>query len=172
MLAHELPNRWAHVQGVARTALLVSRELSLANGWRLYQSAWLHDIGYAVALSDSGFHPLDGARHIRREGCDDMVARLVAHHSFAIVEAEMRGLDAVVLSEFPPPTGDLADLLCYCDMTTGPTGMRVEVEDRLAEIRVRYGAGHVVSRFVDRAGPDIVAAVRRVEAQLEAAQSR
>ena len=28
-------------------------------------AAWLHDIGYAPAVDDTGFHPLDGARYLR-----------------------------------------------------------------------------------------------------------
>jgi hypothetical protein len=30
-------------------------------------AAWLHDIGYAPAIAESGtgFHPLDGARYLR-----------------------------------------------------------------------------------------------------------
>ena len=34
----------------------------------LVAAAWLHDIGYAPELVETGFHPLDGARYLRREG--------------------------------------------------------------------------------------------------------
>lgn len=64
------------------------------------------------------------------------------------------------------------DALWYCDMTTGPDGKAVSVEERLAEIRARYGPGDVVTRFVERAEPELVAAVRRVEKRLAATQSR
>ena len=33
------------------------------------------------------------------------------------------------------------DALAYADMTTGPTGLGMSVEDRLAEILERYGPG-------------------------------
>ena len=75
-------------------------------------------------------------------------------------------------AEFPNEESLSADALCYCDMTTGPDGERVEVEERLAEIRVRYGPGDVVTQFVDRAGSEIVATVRRVAGLLHAAQPR
>jgi hypothetical protein len=55
-------------------------------------------------------------------------------------------------------------------MTTGPDGERVDVVDRLAEIRARYGSGDVVTQFVDRAEPEIVSTVRRVEGLLHAVQ--
>ncbi len=32
---------------------------------RLVAAAYLHDIGYAPELAITGFHPLDGARHLR-----------------------------------------------------------------------------------------------------------
>ena len=34
----------------------------------LVASAWLHDIGYAAGLQETGFHPVDGARHLRSAG--------------------------------------------------------------------------------------------------------
>ena len=56
-------------------------------------AAWLHDIGYAPDLHDTGFHPLDGARYLRDvEGADPLLCRMVAHHSCALTEAEERGL--------------------------------------------------------------------------------
>jgi HD superfamily phosphodiesterase len=160
-----LGQRWSHVEGVAARAQEVAQALDVA-GDTLLGSAWLHDIGYAPGLVVSGFHPLDGARFLRRERTDDEVVRLVAHHSYAIVEAGLRGLRAQLLAEFEPPNHRLADLLCYCDMTTGPDGHAVTVDDRLAEIRRRYGGTHVLTRFIDRAGRDLVATVHRVEGEL------
>lgn len=44
------------------------------------------------------------------------------------------------------------------DMTTGPRGQDVAVEDRLDEICARYGPDDLVTRFVTRARPMLVAA--------------
>jgi hypothetical protein len=50
-------------------------------------TAWLHDIGYAPDLALTGLHGLDGARYLRdSQHADAMVCRLVARHSYAIVE--------------------------------------------------------------------------------------
>ena len=57
----------------------------------LIAAAYLHDIGYAPELEDTGFHPLDGARWLRAQG-QERLACLVAHHSGAWFEAEARGL--------------------------------------------------------------------------------
>ena len=94
-----------------------------------------------------------------------MLCRLVAHHSYAVIEAEERGLAHVMTREFAPPPQHLADALTFCDMTTSPDGEHVQVHNRLAEIHDRYGSGHLVSRFISRATPLILEAVGHVSAR-------
>ena len=161
MLAEALPRRWRHVRSVARRARWVAKELSLSDD--LVAAAWLHDIAYAPELVDTGFHPLDGARYLRREGVDAQIVSLVAHHSCAYIEADVRGLGSDLASEFPPADPALSDALLYCDMTTGPDGEFVRPADRLVEIRGRYGPDHEVTRFVERAAPEILTTAGRVE---------
>src|SRR5262249_10008291 len=120
-------------------------------------------IGYASVLVDTGFHPIDGARHLRRLATDERIVNLVAHHSCARVEAQLRGLTAVLEDEFPRDAALPHDELCYSDQTTSPDGEGVDVTERRAEIRERYEEGHVVRQFVDKAEPELVAIVRRVE---------
>lgn len=165
LLAEALPGRWAHSQGVGAQAETLRAVLG-SDADLLVSAAWLHDIGYAPALVATDFHPIDGARYLRDvEHADDMLCRLVAHHTCARVEAEERGLSAE-LAEFAPPPHDLANALIYCDMTTGPSGERVDVADRLAEIDSRYGTDHLVSRSIRRATPTLVAAVRATAERL------
>jgi HD superfamily phosphodiesterase len=83
-LAETLPRRWRHVRSVARRARWVAKQLALSDD---LEAAWLHDIGYAPDLVETGFHPLDGARYLRRTGLDGQVVSLVAYHSCAQVEA-------------------------------------------------------------------------------------
>jgi putative nucleotidyltransferase with HDIG domain len=60
LLADPLPQRWAHVQGVAATARRLA--LILGEDAELIEVAgWLHDIGYASEVTRTGFHALDGA---------------------------------------------------------------------------------------------------------------
>ena len=66
-------------------------------------------------------------------------------NSCARFEAEERGL-ASELETFPAPSEALMDALAYADMTTGPTGLGVSVDDRLAEILERYGPDDPVHR--------------------------
>ena len=115
------------------------------------------------AITHTGFHPIDGARHLRNtEHADDLLCRLVAHHSFALNEAVRRGLGDDLADEFPAPPDDLADAITYCDMTTGPDGQRLTVDQRLAEILSRYGPDHPVSHAITASTPQITAAIARV----------
>lgn len=181
-LAEPLPRRWAHTRGVAARAASL-RPILGADAELVIAAAWLHDVGYAPDLIVTGFHPLDGARYLRDvEGADPRVCQLVAHHTFARIEAAERGLDGELNTEFPAggidhaagesaSAGvDLADALTYCDVTTSPDGDQVPVEDRLAEIRARYGPDHLVTRFITTAEPYITAAVVTVQQAL--AQTR
>jgi hypothetical protein len=161
-----LPRRWAHSQGVAAQARTLAPILG-KDADLLEAAAWLHDIGYSPYLVDTGFHPLDGARHLRDvEHADGVLCRLVAHHSCAITEAEERGLSRVLLREFYRPPRELADALTYSDMTTSPDGNPLSVHDRLAEIGTRYGPDDIVTRSIGRSSPDLVTAATRVQRRM------
>jgi len=130
------------------------------DGELLITAAVLHDVGYAPDLATTKFHPLDGARFLQVQNAPARLCALVARHSCAIREAELRGC-APDVAEFPDEETPLRDALWYCDMVTGPDGQRLTVDDRLAEIRNRYGPDSLVSRFLDVARPELVAAVDR-----------
>ena len=165
LLADSLPRRWSHVQGVAARARTLNPSLG-TDADLIEAAAWLHDIGYLPEFAHTGLHGLDGARYLRDvQHADPMLCRLVAHHSYAVIEAEERGLADVLTREFAPPPQPLADALTFCDMTTSPDGDQVQVTHRLAEIHDRYGSGHLVSRFISRATPLILEAVGQVRAR-------
>jgi putative nucleotidyltransferase with HDIG domain len=166
ILQAPLPRRWAHTQSVAAQARSLAPILGSDSGL-VTAAAWLHDIGYAPDLRDTGFHPLDGARYLREHGqVAVVICRLVAHHSCAAIEAAEHGLADELAREFTPAPSDLTDALIFCDMTTGPDGRRLTVQQRLAEIRTRYSSDDPVSRSVARSAPQLTAAVTRVMARL------
>ncbi|MEV6318045.1 HD domain-containing protein [Streptomyces sp. NPDC051776] len=171
-LSTALPRRWVHTIGVTRRAAGLGRMLG-DDAELIEAAAALHDVGYAPRLATTGFHPLDGARFLRDEhGADERLVRLVANHSFALLEAEERGLQEELAAEFPLLEEPLlVDALVYCDMTTTPDGRRTAAQDRVAEIVGRYGADSVVGRFIRRAATEIFSSVERIEAAL-AAQPR
>jgi len=109
VLAEALPQRWEHVQGVAGKAHLVAASLALSPEV-LVSAAWLHDIGYGPYVVETGFHPLDGARYLAGLGTTERVVNLVARHSNAILEAELRGIGDLV-AVFPDECGALRDAL-------------------------------------------------------------
>ena len=99
------------------------------------------------------------------------MCRLAANHSCAIIEATQRGLANELSSEFPRVDPVLEDALTYCDMTTAPDGVPVYVQNRLAEIVKRYGPFDVVTRFITKAKPRLIASVGRVSGRLEIAEA-
>jgi hypothetical protein len=163
-LLSELPSRWLHTEGVVERARRVSEAMSSDEGDVLIAAAYLHDIGYAPTLARTGFHPLDGAVHLRELG-EDRLAGLVAYHSGAEVEARLRGL-ADQLARFDRESSDVADALTYCDVTTAPDGSVVGLEERLADVADRRDADDPVVVALRVARPEIQRAVEVIEARL------
>jgi D-serine deaminase-like pyridoxal phosphate-dependent protein len=161
-----LPRRWAHVQGVARQARTV-RVLAGLDADLLEAAAILHDVGYAPDLVRTGFHPLDGAVYLAEIGAPSRLVHLVAHHSYAWLEAHQRGLEEE-MERFTDERGLIRDALWYCDQTTSPDGKVVTAQARIAEIKQRYGPGNLVTQFITEAAPELFAAVDRTERRMAA----
>lgn len=166
-LLSPLGNRWQHVRQVARQARAIGKAVPPADRDVLVAAAFLHDIGYAPSLAQTGFHPLDGARWIRDYGPCERLACLVAHHSCAIYEARVRGLDDVLLAEFVPEESATYDALVFCDLTTSPTGEAVTFKERVDEIFERYGPDHQVSHALRLSHSCLAAYVNRTLSRIE-----
>ena len=151
--------RWRHVQAVAASATRVSpicgadRDLVIA-------AAWLHDIGYSPRLVQTGFHPVDGALFLDGLGADSRIVSLVAHHSAAYAEAELRGLTSHYL-QWADSEGPATDVLWFADMTTSFTGEPVQFDGRVLDIRRRWGPDHTVTRAIEASAPRLRAAIAR-----------
>jgi putative nucleotidyltransferase with HDIG domain len=117
-----LPTRWRHTVGVARRAEELTDLLDPYERDTLVAAAWLHDIGYAEELVDTGFHPLDGAQFLDRYRWPQRICGLVAHHSGAAYAAADRGL-AAALAVHPDERSMVADLLTYASRSV-PAGHR------------------------------------------------
>ena len=164
-LADTLPRRWRHVQAVARKAEGLGAVPGIC-GDLLVSAAWLHDIGYAPDVADVGFHPLDGGRFLRKVEAGERLARLVAHHSCAVHEARVRGLDEVLLAEFEREDSATYDALVFCDLTTGPDGESLTYMARIEEIQERYGPDHEVTRAIELGRADIAGCCERTLARV------
>ena len=136
-LLSPLGERWRHAEAVANAARELARHLDQDDGHALIASAYLHDIGYSQDLADSGFHPLDGAQHLRALG-HERLAGLVAYHTGARHEADLRGLYDE-LAAFGDERSNVSAALALCDLTTGPSGESVAPEVRLLDVEARYG---------------------------------
>lgn len=142
-------SRWAHVFAVATTAHVLADPV----GDEIIEcAAWLHDVGYAEEVVDTGMHAIDGAGFLDREGVPRGIVSLVAFHTGAEYEAQERGLiDKLIQFERPPQ--DQLDALILADLISSPTGERISVSDRLDEVPLRYEPQHPVHRAILRARP-------------------
>lgn len=158
--------RWSHVRQVGEQARRIAHVVPSADRDLLVAAAYLHDVGYAPELAKTGFHPLDGARWIRDYGPGGRLACLVAHHSCAVYEARVRGLDDILLSEFEPEDSVTYDALVFCDLTTGPRGENLSFDKRISDIYERYGPDHEVTRALDLSRPALESCHARTLARL------
>lgn len=163
-LLSPLERRWTHVLAVAARSETL-RGVVGADGDILVAAAWLHDIGYAPEVRQTGFHALDGARYLRDRGYPDRIACLVAHHSGARFEAAERGLEDS-LAAFALEESPVMDALITADLTTGPDGTPCTYDQRIDEVLARYPADHPVHRTWTKARVVIGASVRRTEERL------
>ena len=154
--------RWRHARAVADTARLLTIRLAPEDADVLVAAAYLHDVGYAPELAITGFHPLDGARHLRGLGFERL-ASLVAHHTQGRHEARLRGLHEA-LAEFDDEDSLVSAALAYCDLTTGPSGQWMTPAQRLLDVEVRYGEDSPVTTGLRAAWPELMDAVRQVKA--------
>ena len=160
------PRRLSHSRAVATTASELADVLLDDPDERsvLEAAAWLHDIGYAPVLATTGAHHLDGANHLEELG-EHRLACLVAHHGSGAAETALRGFFDE-FAQFPREMSLVADILSYCDLSCGPDGTRLALDERLSEIRARYGDDHVVVRGLEADGDVIRGAFQRVELRL------
>lgn len=139
-LAQELlgdnAERLAHVRTAGSMAARLGVLFDEQESALLVAAATLHDIGYARAVFQTGFHPLDGGLFLRSLGMSERLASLVAHHSEADMLAPNHGIHD--LSEwFARERSLLADALVYADMHSAPDGRIIRAEHRLADIARR-----------------------------------
>lgn len=152
------PKRQAHSGEVGRKVESVAQLVAPWLRGDLVVAATLHDIGYAYRVT--GFHALDGAQFLASQGFSTVSCNLVVQHSASEIEAEVRGIDSRVFEEFAVEFDLEAahSVIAWADMTTSPAGGTVTVEERLDEIQSRYGPEALVTKFIDRARPRLLAA--------------
>ena len=169
-LLADVGTRLAHTRRVAAQAARASCMLEQPWAAALTPAAWLHDIGYSPLLGSTGFHPLDGARHLRALTWPGEVCRLVAWHTNACDEAGLRGLARTLRDEFEPPPHDAWAALAWADLTSSPAGECWAVEERVADVLRRYPPGSIVHRAMSASRAELLAAAGGVGEQLGCGQ--
>ncbi len=161
-LLSPLGRRWRHAEAVASQARDLATGLAPEDWEVLVAAAYLHDIGYAPEVAVTGFHPLDGARHLRALG-HHRLAGLVAHHTGARHEARLRRLEKA-LAEFENEDSLVTAALTYSDLTTGPIGERMSPGERLLDVAARYGEDSPVTRGLRAGWSELMDIIGQVEA--------
>jgi hypothetical protein len=159
------PERLAHSAAVAARAAALALTVDPREEAELVAAAWLHDIGYAAALRQTGFHPLDGARALRAWGWQPELCGLVAYHSGSRYTAAQLGL-AEQLARFDIVTGPVADALTAADQTIGPGGQPMHFEQRMRDMLDRHGPSSANARAHPQRAPYLRAVARRVAIRL------
>lgn len=159
------PERMQHSSAVAARAASLAGAVDDTDVNLLVAAAWVHDIGYASALRDTGFHPLDGARFLASLHWDPRLCALVAHHSGSRFVAEVTGLDSA-LGEFLHVQDAVSDALTIADQTVGPHGRRLTLDERMRDTLGRHGPESPQARAHAQREEYFRAALRRVDARL------
>jgi hypothetical protein len=167
VLLRDLPERWRHTRGVAERAEQLSVTVPETEREVLVAAAWLHDIGYGDEVRVTGFHPLDGADHLDRQGWPRRVSGLVAHHSGAAFLAPLHGLTAE-LARYPDERSAVADALTYADQTVGPNGRCMTLDERMTDMLARHGRQSPNARVHRDREPFLRAVAARIRPRLAA----
>ena len=161
-----VPDRLAHSEGVARRAQFLTLTVDPQDASLLVAAAWLHDIGYAPELRETGFHRLDGARYLRSIGWTQAICNLVAHHSGARFVAWVLDLEKP-LARYRFSQDAVSDALTVADQTTGLFGEPVTVEQRMSNMLRRHGPDSANALAHPDREPYLRAAAVRVTERLE-----
>jgi hypothetical protein len=160
------PDRLSHSQGVARRARFLTLTVEPPCAPLLVAAAWLHDIGYSPGLHDTGFHPVDGARHLRAVGWPPAICNLVAHHSGARFVARVLRLDRE-LDAYQFSQDAISDALTVADQTTGPHGEAMNPDERMRDMLRRHGPNSANALAHPLREPYLRAAAARVAERLD-----
>lgn len=160
------PPRFRHTVGVAARASFLTAAVERGDAATLVAAAWLHDIGYAGPLRQTGFHPIDGALYLDRLGWPTDISALVAHHSGSRFLASALGLESHI-GRYEFVTNALSDALTVADQCTGQHGELMGIEERLRDQLVRHGPDSCYARALPQRGPYIRSCASRVVTVLE-----
>lgn len=158
--------RWTHDLGVIERAREI-REHYGDDGELLVAACALHDTGCSPKARRCRLEPLDAGWYLREAGAPERLTNLVANLDAGRIEAELRGLGSL-LAEFPDEEGPVRDGLWYCCLTMGADGERTNLEEREAELKVRYAEDRIILAWYEQAKPELAAAIERTERHIGA----
>lgn len=144
-------NRYLHILGVVDEMRILLKDIDANEKKKgeLILAAFLHDIGYSEKLKTTGFHPMDGAMFCYRNKLPKRIVSSVMFHSGAYYDAKR--MNHNVKSFYEAYENTLTkkeklyiDLITFCDLHRSPKGEKVTFNERMNEIKARYGEKHSV----------------------------
>ncbi len=161
-----LPRRWSHVKGYTEFAREIARYF-VPDDDLLVACGALAAVGFAPQHAKLGYGPVDSAHLLQSLQVPIRAIALAINYDAVAIEAEVRGFSAY-LAAFPDERSVVRDAVWYCDLRVGPDGQRMTLEERLAEIAIRYGDDPPMAQYLVRARDELYGAVERTEAHLAA----
>lgn len=163
-LANDLPRRWTHVREVIRLGSEICQRYG-DDADLLVAACAVHDLGWSPQLDEHGIPALTGAVYLRTLSAPRRLTNLVGNHGCAAVEADFKGLGGLA-GEFPDERSAVRDALWWCDISVGPDGQRMTLDERIAEVPKRYPDDHLGLLYWKAAEPEIRGAYERTAALL------
>ncbi len=157
------PKRLAHILQVAKRVQQSAEEIVANHAVEDFDideahcAALLHDVGYLQKLHRTGFHPWDGYYFLKEQGLDRL-ADIIVCHSNSPEQAKLRGLPEIPVSDTLA-----AKLLTYWDTRVMQGGRVVTYEQRLSDIKARYGEEGIVTQSHLAAEPRIKKLIAEIE---------
>ena len=155
---------WAHTHAVGGLA-----EQLLTDGVLdpdLAVAAWLHDIGYATSITDTGFPALDAARYLIGLAAPTDLVGLVAWHTGAWFEADERGLRPE-LERVPEPDIDDLGVITMLHLVVGLDGQPTSPTARLALIKRDHASDHPLHRSIHRSRSQLLSGLEQARGRLK-----
>lgn len=155
------PARLQHMRDASRVAADVAAVLGLSPvaSQQLARAALAHDIGYAPAVMQTGYHPLDGAFFLEACGEDPWIVEAVLRHSRAGAGDHLPpAIRQAYAARVPRAEAAwLVEATTLCDWRAAGVGGRVSLGQRFWDIVERHPGNEAKARRAQR----LVAEVRR-----------
>ncbi len=152
ILLRNAKGRMNHSKSVSKVAKLIALEMGLTEDLveKVEIASLLHDIGYSDDFKFAHFHPVDGYFYLKYNGWDKLFQTVALHHSLSKNLAETTRKDVISIynnCEYLTEEEELiVNIVSEADFQVNSIGNIVSFEERLQDIKERYGENTPISK--------------------------